>query len=64
MLDGLAIKRVLLWHNCEKRIPTARTRSAATLEAVILENVLPGTLMHTDKWASNWNLEQLGFTGV
>uniref|UniRef100_A0A0L8H8M8 ISXO2-like transposase domain-containing protein n=1 Tax=Octopus bimaculoides TaxID=37653 RepID=A0A0L8H8M8_OCTBM len=36
-------------------------RSAATLEAVIIENVLPGTIVHTDKWASYRNLQQLGY---
>uniref|UniRef100_A0A0L8HC94 ISXO2-like transposase domain-containing protein n=1 Tax=Octopus bimaculoides TaxID=37653 RepID=A0A0L8HC94_OCTBM len=41
-----------------QRVPD---RSAATLEAVIIENVLPGTIVHTDKWASYRNLQQLGY---
>uniref|UniRef100_A0A0L8FHC4 ISXO2-like transposase domain-containing protein n=1 Tax=Octopus bimaculoides TaxID=37653 RepID=A0A0L8FHC4_OCTBM len=41
-----------------QRVPD---RSAATLEAVIIEYVLPGTIVHTDKWGSYRNPQQLGY---
>uniref|UniRef100_A0A0L8GK31 ISXO2-like transposase domain-containing protein n=1 Tax=Octopus bimaculoides TaxID=37653 RepID=A0A0L8GK31_OCTBM len=36
-------------------------RSTATLESVIRENVLPGSVIYTDLWASYENLHQLGY---
>ena len=36
-------------------------RSAATLNPIILEYVLPGTSIYSDQWAAYRNLNQLGF---
>ncbi|KCZ77844.1 hypothetical protein H311_01140, partial [Anncaliia algerae PRA109] len=39
-------------------------RDSDTLKTVILENVLPGSLIVTDEWRGYWGLEDLGYFHV
>uniref|UniRef100_A0A0L8IHE5 ISXO2-like transposase domain-containing protein n=1 Tax=Octopus bimaculoides TaxID=37653 RepID=A0A0L8IHE5_OCTBM len=63
LYTGVDNKTAIQWYEFLSRrfLQRVPDRSAATLEGVMIENVLPGTLVHTDKWASYRNLQQLSY---